>query len=95
MRTSVPSNPMKYESEIKSMLDHVFKKVEEPWMDEVDKRQLREETLAAMPLETMNAQIEKGVANGYSAERQMEIMQKFFATIVKPNQQTPCSPIST
>jgi predicted nucleotide-binding protein (sugar kinase/HSP70/actin superfamily) len=77
------NEPMKYEAQINAALDHIFRGMEKPWMDDDDKRQIREETLAQMASqgatkEVMNAQIEEGVKNGYSVERQLAIIREFL-----------------
>ena len=74
---------MKYKIQIEQMLEDRFKELEEPWMDEQDKIDLRRLSLAKMTeqgitLEKMNKQIETGVANGYSVERQIAIIREFI-----------------
>jgi hypothetical protein len=76
------SRKMKHEAQINEMLDHVFRELEEPWMNDDDKRALRSESLSAMAKrgvtkEAMSAAIEEGVARGHSVERQLAMIREF------------------
>lgn len=74
---------LKHERTINEVLEHVFKTMEEPWMNENDKVEIRKLVMAEMAslgvtMEVFDAQIEEGVRNGYTSEQQLSAIREFF-----------------
>jgi len=62
-------------------INDFFDFLHEDWMNEKDKREFNNEVLKAMGknLNQLDEEIEVGVKNGYSPERQMAIIREFIA----------------
>ncbi len=69
---------MKYETEINEILNTVLPK--ESWMTDDEHKEIIEETFKQMGInkQELSEEIEEGVKNGYSVEKQMELIKKIL-----------------
>lgn len=74
---------MKYEKEVDEILEYLS----EDWMDENEKEEYIREILIQTnsTRESMNADFEKGIANGQTIEKQMTVAKYFIDHYKKKN----------
>lgn len=74
---------MEHESQVNEILEKFFSEMDEPWMSDEEKRHFRNEALKEMnkqgfTREKIDLELQKGVKNGLSIEKQMSIIQDIF-----------------